>query len=90
MKLVVQVTPETAKEIREQHYANKTTKELLEATQDLGVTLEPMHPDVEDENLASYFSISTENAEAAQRIAERLRELKAVDAAYSKPHEELP
>ena len=90
MKLVVQVTPETAKEIREQHYDNNATKELIVAAQDLGVTLEPMHPDVEDENLALYFSVSAENAEAAQLIAERLRKLKAVDAAYSKPHEELP
>jgi hypothetical protein len=89
MKLVVQVTPEAAKEIREQHYDNKATKELIGATQDMGVMLEPMHPDVNDE-LALYFSVSAEDAETAQRIAERLRNLKAVDAAYLKPPESLP
>lgn len=89
MKLVVQVTPEAAKEIREQHYDNKATKELIGAAQDMGVMLEPMHPDVNDE-LALYFSISAEDAETAQRIAERLRNLKAVDAAYLKPPETLP
>ena len=90
MKLVVQVTPEAAKEIREQHYDNKASNELIVAAQDMGVVLEPMHPDVDDENLALYFSVSAEDAETAQRIAERLRNLEAVDAAYLKPPEILP
>jgi len=87
---VVLVTPVVAKEIREQHYDNKATKELIVAAHDMGVTLEPMHPNVDDENLALYFSVSAENGEAAQRIAERLRSLKAVEAAYLKPPETIP
>ena len=55
----------------------------------LGVTLTPLHPATADPELASYFATHVD-ADAAERIAARLRECPGVEGAYPKPPGEPP
>lgn len=50
-----------------------------------GAELRPQHPGVSDPQLQSYFTISVESAQQADRIAAALRTLDAVDTAYVQP-----
>jgi hypothetical protein len=50
-----------------------------------GAELRQQHPGIADPQLQSYFTISVESAEQADRIAAALRNLDAVDAAYIQP-----
>lgn len=70
---------------------------LRRGAQDAGVTelkrlltryraeLRQQHPGISDPQLQSYFNISVDSAEQANRIAAALRALDAVDAAYVQP-----
>ena len=90
MKLTLQLKPEAALELHKNQHDTELTQALLKLATELGLQLEPMHPGVEDEELASYFQVPVENADAAKRVADQLRDLEAVDAAYLKPFDALP
>lgn len=51
----------------------------------VGAELKPQHPGALDPELQSWFTISTESPERAEEIAESLRSLDAVEAAYVQP-----
>jgi len=63
---------------------------LLEMIKTLGLTVEPMHRNTDDPNLRSYFIVEVPDNATAQRVIDRLRQSKAVVAAYVKPPDELP
>lgn len=64
--------------------------ELLRLTRELGITLEPMHPQAEEPELQIYFTVEVPDAQTAERVVKRLRGCAAVEAAYLKPMDELP
>lgn len=55
-----------------------------------GAPLEPLHGDVTDEELQRYFVVRLVDAQEAEELAEELRALPQVEAAYVKPAGELP
>jgi hypothetical protein len=63
---------------------------IVQATTELGVTLEPMHPGVEDPSLASFFMLEVADLASAERVIARLQGCEAVEAAYLKPPDALP
>ena len=64
--------------------------ELLALLQRLGVTLEPLHPGVEDAQLARQFRVRVAGRAAAAEVAERLRAARAVEGAYVQPPQGPP
>ena len=55
----------------------------------LGLSLRPMHPDIEDTELARYFTLVGGSIRQDETTLVALRDLDAVTAAYMKPEAEL-
>ena len=64
--------------------------EVLQAADDFGATLAPVHPGTGDPALASYFSVDVPDQATADRLLARLRQSDVIEAAYVKPPEAMP
>jgi hypothetical protein len=86
--VVVQLNHEAATEL----VRRKATgpERALPGMENLGISLDPMHPGESDPALASYFTVEVPDAAAADRAIAVLRAHDAVEAAYVKPSEEPP
>lgn len=92
MEIVIQLRSDLAKLMRGDVGPGAVTDELRKIKQDLeeavrrfGATLEPMHPGVEDAELARYFTLSNASELDSEQALVELNDLKAVTAAYAKP-----
>ena len=90
MYVTVQVSPEVARVLNEQAPATTESQELLKITEELGVVLEPVHPDIDDPLLATFFRAEVPDSATAEQVIARLRQSNSVEAAYLKPPDELP
>ena len=93
MEIVVRLRPETARVFQGNTGARNATGRAAEVATVLrrfGVNLRPQHPSVSDPGLGSYFIVSGALSSQAEQIAEALRGLGEVEAAYVKPPAELP
>lgn len=90
MQVTIKVAPDVAPEIHKRHPATAASEELVQAAEELGVVLEPMHPGAENPHLAPYFTVEVRDPVTAARVIARLRQCRAIDAAYVKPPDELP
>ena len=72
--------PETAPELAD----------LRHSLAELGVSLKPQFPDVDDETLRPFFIIEVDDQAQAEQVIARLRSLEVVDGIYLKPAEGLP
>jgi hypothetical protein len=70
--------------------AASTQRQRVDAcAQATGTTLSPLHPDVTDPELSSYF-VTRVDETAAPAIVARLQKCAGVDGAYIKPQGEAP
>jgi hypothetical protein len=90
MQVTVKVSADVARSLHRRSPPTTDSAELLRIVETFGGTLEPMHPATADPNLMSYFIVEVPDAETAQRVINRLRQSKAIEAAYLKPPDELP
>ena len=90
MHVTLRLLPEIARALHHQRPLSPEAEDLLRATQELGVTLEAIHPRVEDAELMRYFAVEVPSLPVAQRVINRLRQCAAIDSAYVKPPDELP
>jgi hypothetical protein len=89
MFVTVQLTTEAARNLRQQSTPTAQVEEVLQIAEELGVTLEPMHPTVDlDSDLATYFTVAVSDAKRGERVAERFRQAEV--AAYFKLPGEPP
>jgi hypothetical protein len=58
--------------------------------EELGVVLEPLHPGVDDDDMARFFMIQMPDSTMAERVIARLRLSDSIEAAYLKPTDEAP
>jgi hypothetical protein len=90
MYVTIRVRMDVALSLQRREPPKGAARELLEAAQELGVSLEPIHPRTEDPHLAPYFSIDVGDTAAADQAIKRFQRCGAVEGAYLKPHEEAP
>jgi hypothetical protein len=90
MYVTIRVRMDVALSLQRREPPKGAARELLEAAQELGVSLEPIHPRTKDPHLAPYFSIDVGDTAAADQAIERFQRCEAVEGAYLKPHEEAP
>ena len=90
VQITIRVRPEAARGLRQRQATTPVTSELFRTAEDLGVELEPMHPQVSDINLASYYTAEVADIVAAEQAIARLQRCEAVEAAYIKPPDALP
>lgn len=70
--------------------AHSEADELARRLQARGLSLKPMHPGVDDPQLASYFLLEVPEEDTAEEVMRELLQLPAVEAAYIKPPDALP
>jgi len=63
-------------------------KDLMKELGHLHMTLKPIHPHTEDQELARYFILNRSDGPLDEAALGSLRELEAVTAAYIKPEAE--
>ena len=90
MRVTLQISPEAARKLHRGEHSTPATREIAEAASGMGVSLEPMHPGVEDAELAQYFTVQVPDTTTAEEVINRLRSCEAVEAAYLKPPETMP
>lgn len=64
--------------------------QLWRVLAELGISLRPQHPDIDDPELARYFVGEVRGRDDGARVVAALTALRAVTAAYAKPTAELP
>ncbi|MCH8147425.1 MAG: hypothetical protein IH987_05430 [Planctomycetes bacterium] len=90
MQIIVQLQREAAHELQNRQPLNDTTQELMDIAEECKVALEPVHPQIPDPELATYFSVQVADPEIGERIRKRLSGCDCVEAAYIKPLDALP
>jgi hypothetical protein len=71
-------------------HADPATQQMLQATAELGVRLEPVHPGQTNPLLVPFFMVEVPDRETAEKVIDRLQRFNFVEAAYLKPDEQLP
>jgi hypothetical protein len=90
VQVVIKVAADAALSLHQRSPPTALSQGLSRIGEQLGVTMEPMHPGTEDPNLMSYFVLEVADQETAQRVIDCLRHMEATEAAYVKPHDEFP
>jgi len=90
MQITIKTLPDVSRSIHERGPPTTESEELLRVVETFGVVLKPMHSDMEDPNLMSYFIVDVPDTTTTQHVITRLRQLGAIEAAYVKPPDELP
>ena len=85
-QLVVQLTGKAAAAFASGEGPAAAVRQALDQ---LGVALAPLHPGIDDEQLATYYAAELAS-QAGAKAAERLRSVPGVTAAYVKPKIALP
>ena len=88
MQITVQLRKDTQPNRRKP--ATSESEELDRITKQLGVVLEPMHPETTDAELSRYFIIEVRDRAMAEKVIDCLQQNKAVMAAYVKPPDAMP
>ncbi len=87
MRVIVKMEPSAARALQHGQTTAPGAASLRQLTDELGLSLEPLHPGVEDPDLGSYFSAEVEEA-AVTDLLDRLRSHQAIEGAYTKPPDE--
>ena len=90
MQVMIKVKPEVSAELQTEQDITEASSTLLQAAQELGVTLEPVHPGETDPTLAPYFAIEVADPVKAEEVRARFDSIDATEAAYLKPRDYLP
>lgn len=90
IEVVVRVRDPEAGALRGNAADSPASIDLLQATSELGIALDPVDAEAEATPLAGYFRAWVADPEYAREVIERLSHCEAVDAAYIKPPAEVP
>ena len=90
LKVTVIVTDNVARSLHGLASPSEESLALLQTASSLGVTLEPLHPGVDDPTLLPYFTIDVPDMETAESVIARLQQLSSLEGAYIKPPDEPP
>ena len=90
MEITLQLKPDVARALANRGPRTKDLDELLNTAADLHVSFMPLHPRVEDPQLTTYFTTEVADPANVQEVISRLRQCRAVEAAYVKPQDAMP
>jgi hypothetical protein len=91
VQISVQVQPDLAAAVHGRESPTAEVDDLNRSLEELGLSLQPVHPGADDPLLAPYFTVEVpDDEELAVRVLAVLEESGAVEAAYVKPPAEPP
>lgn len=85
----VQIADDVAKAFHEQS-STADTVELQEVLTEFNLSVEPVHPGIDDATLIKFFIIKAPDKATADQVVRDLLKLKSVEGAYVKPAASLP
>ena len=86
----IQVSTDVARALHQRGPPTTESQALSEVAKRLGISLKPLHPDVDDPLLSLFFTTEVSDRATAERVIARLQRCKAIQAAYLKPPDEMP
>lgn len=90
MQITIQLDPAAAHWLQHRGQATPDTQELNRIAEQLGVVLRPIHPETINPELGRHFTVEAADLPTAEGMIARLRQSKAVEAAYLKPRDAAP
>jgi len=90
LEVIVQLEGAAAGEFRSRSPSHPGVVRLQRVLADLGVTLTPQHPGIDDPELSRTFMGEVRDWDEGSRVVAALTALRVVTAAYAKPPAELP
>lgn len=90
MEVIVQLAGEAAGDFLRARTSNPEVAQLSRVLGNLGVTLRPQHPGLDDAGLSRYFVTEVRDRDQGSRVVAALTALRIVTAAYAKPQAEPP
>ncbi len=90
MQITVQLRADVARLIATRRPLTAEAAELMQILAPFGVTLEPLHLGTDDPELQTHFWVNVPDQAVAERILQRLHQLKVIQAAYLKPPDAMP
>jgi len=90
MQVTVHLSPEAARELNSLRTVRRSTNALMNQLGQLKIELLPLHPGIDDPELATHFYATIASEMEANKLIGKLLELPSVTAAYIKPHDEPP
>ncbi len=90
MYITIKISAETVQNLHQRSPSTPELMELLKIEKKFGITIEPLHPFLNDLHLDPYFVVRMPKDVNAEEIIARLRQCKMVEAAYIKPPDEMP
>lgn len=90
MHVVVEVSEEVAGALKLMMNPSNDSRELLEVTGRLGVSLTSLSPGMDDPKLRIMFDVEVPDMEMAEQVVDELIRCGAVKNAYIKPLDEMP
>ena len=90
MQITLQLRSDIAQGLADRSPPAHDTSELLQTLSRFGVSLQPLHPNTNDPELLTQFWITVPDQATADEVLQQLHSLKAVQAAYRKPPDEMP
>jgi hypothetical protein len=89
MRVSIKTTANAAAELLGEKPKSAPIRRLETTVKGAGATLEPMHPDVPDDDLRTYFSAEVED-DRVEELLDELRGSEGIEGAYVKPPDALP
>jgi hypothetical protein len=89
VQVIIQVRPDTAQQLDQQRQKSASNA-VLQAAEELGVVLAPVHSGTADLGLASYFVADVPDQATAERLISRLQQSGAIESVYLKPPDAMP
>ena len=90
MRLIVQVDPGVVRKLHRGKPLKSALPDVGAVVDSLSLPIHPLHPNVDDEALESYFVIDVPNKQVGEEAAKRFRRCQGIRAAYVKPPVSLP
>lgn len=90
MQVIVQVSEGLARALHERGMAVDALQEIQAAAEELGVSLQALHPGTDDPALGRFLAAEVPDQATGERVADVLRHRKGVEGAYLKPPDALP
>jgi hypothetical protein len=90
MEITIRIRGDVARSLQRLKSPSVESQELLRTVADIGVSVEPLHPGIDDPRLVRYFRITVPDPVVAEQVIARLWQLPAVEAAYIRPPDATP
>ena len=85
MLITLKVDPGAALALHAKAPETASSSDLVKRAQDLGLSLQPVHPNTSDPTLQPYFQVQVDNPELVDHVLSELGSADAVEAAFKHP-----